>query len=471
MLDVLRQPERLTVASLRTDGGTQPRAGLDEATVAEYTEAITGPNSWPFPPLVAFFDGSHYWLADGFHRLAAAVRFCKQEKIASTSLAVLVDIRQGDRRDAILHSVGANAEHGLRRTNEDKRRAVTRLLHDDEWSQWSDREIARRAKVSDRFVNNLRKELSANRSQMTNTQRTATRNGITYTIDTANIGKAQPAPAPAAQDDKFSYQSRIAAVNLVLNEQPDAAETILDDLRNGRRGWYHDLILCYTDDTDPETWRRVARDIDAVRRPPSAVPPTDNPGLSVDVPAPTPRERRIAEAQSLPPKTYNVILADPPWQYNNTGLNGAAANHYDTMSLTELGGLLWSIGLNIADNAVLFLWVTNPMLEDAFDLINNWGFRYKTNIVWVKDRVGTGFYVRGMHELLLICTRGAMTPIDTNHTPPITSVLKAPTQEHSRKPDQVHDLIERLYPDCNYIELFARRPRPGWDVWGNEVNQ
>lgn len=185
----------------------------------------------------------------------------------------------------------------------------------------------------------------------------------------------------------------------------------------------------------------------------------------------TQRERRIAQAQSLPARTYNVILADPPWQYNNTGVNGAAANHYNTMSLGQLGGLLRTLEMEIADNAVLFLWVTNPMLADAFDLINNWGFTYKTNMVWVKDRVGTGFYVRGMHELLLICTKGAMTPINMSITPPITSVISAPTQEHSRKPDQVHDLIERLYPNCNYIELFARRQRAGWDVWGNEVNQ
>ncbi len=276
-----------------------------------------------------------------------------------------------------------------------------------------------------------------------------------------------PAPAPDAQSDKFTYQSRIAAVNFVLNEQPDAAEQILDDLRQGRKGWYHELILCYTNDTDAETWRRVARDIDAVVRPSSVVsPPTDNKALSPDR-----RAERIAAAQSLPATTYNVVLADPPWQYNNTGVNGAAANHYNTMSFSQLSALPDQIGLDIAPNAVLFLWATNPMLADALDLVHNWGFTYKTNMVWVKDRIGTGFYVRGMHELLLICTKGAMTPINPNSTPPITSVINAPTQEHSRKPDQVHQLIEQLYPDCNYIELFARRQRAGWDVWGNEVNQ
>ena len=224
-------------------------------------------------------------------------------------------------------------------------------------------------------------------------------------------------------------------------------------------------------DQPAETWR------DIVLAPPlspahpltpsPAPSPTDNKALSPE----TPRDRRIAQAQSLPATTYNVVLADPPWQYNNTGVNGAAANHYNTMSFSQLSALPDQIGLDIAPNAVLFLWATNPMLADALDLVHNWGFTYKTNMVWVKDRVGTGFYVRGMHELLLICTKGAMTPINPNSTPPITSVINAPTQEHSRKPDQVHQLIEQLYPDCNYIELFARRQRAGWDVWGNEVNQ
>lgn len=179
------------------------------------------------------------------------------------------------------------------------------------------------------------------------------------------------------------------------------------------------------------------------------------------------RKRTIA--QSLPPKTYNVILADPPWEYSNTGLNGAAATHYDTMSINELSRLLDRIGLTVADNAVLFLWVTNPLLEESFTLIKEWGFRYKTNIVWVKDRIGTGFYVRGIHEMLLICIKGSFTPINTNQTPPITSALHAPTQEHSRKPDRVYEIIESLYPGCNYIELFARRQRPGWDSWGDGV--
>ena len=195
--------ENIALPLLRTDGGTQPRAGLDPSVVADYASLITyaDPDFWPFPPVVAYHDGRDYWLADGFHRIAAMRSQCPTADIPT-------DVRQGDRRDAILHSCGANAQHGLRRTNQDKRRAVMRLLQDDEWSQWSDREIARRTRCSNRFVTNLRHELSVNGSQMADTQRTVTRNGVTYTQNTANIGKSTPAPAPRSEERRVGKECR-----------------------------------------------------------------------------------------------------------------------------------------------------------------------------------------------------------------------------------------------------------------------
>lgn len=140
----------LTLDRLRTDGGTQSRAFVDPAVVADYAAELA--DGAVFPPVVAFYDGSDYWLADGFHRLAAA-RQAGQPALA-------VDLRQGTQRDAVLFSVGANAHHGLRRSNQDKRRAVATLLADPEWAQWSDREIARRAGVgSSSWVGKLRAEL------------------------------------------------------------------------------------------------------------------------------------------------------------------------------------------------------------------------------------------------------------------------------------------------------------------------
>lgn len=185
------------------------------------------------------------------------------------------------------------------------------------------------------------------------------------------------------------------------------------------------------------------------------------------------REELRQHAQSLPDKTYNVILADPPWEYRNTGVIAAAEHHYPTMPIEDISGLLSKLDLKLDKNAVLFMWATNPTLTDGFKVLEAWGFNYKTNMVWVKtelEKPGTGWYVRGRHELLLIATRGSFTPLE-NVSPPIGSVVHAPLQEHSRKPDDFYEIIERLYPNCNYIELFARRTRDGWDSWGNEVEQ
>jgi len=167
----------IAVDTLRLDGGTQPRAELNLVIIAEYAEAMqTGAQ---FPPIIVFYDGTQYWVADGFHRVHAA-KNAGLEKIPA-------DIRQGTRRDAVLYSVGANAQHGLRRANADKRRAVETLLHDDEWRKWSDREIARRCCVHHTTVIRIRQELSL--VHCTSEPRTyITKHGTVATMNTASIG-------------------------------------------------------------------------------------------------------------------------------------------------------------------------------------------------------------------------------------------------------------------------------------------
>lgn len=134
-----------------------------------------------FPPLVVFHDGESHWLASGFHRYAAAA--------AANYGEVEVDVRQGTRRDAVLFSAGVNAEHGLRRTNDDKRRAVRKLLEDDEWREQSDGWIAAAARVSDRFVATLREELFPAASPIGSRMRTVHRGGTTYQMDTRGSGR------------------------------------------------------------------------------------------------------------------------------------------------------------------------------------------------------------------------------------------------------------------------------------------
>lgn len=180
------------ISKIRRDGGTQSRAEINEETVTEYAEAMADPDT-VFPPITVYFDGRDYWLADGFHRLAA------WERIGRTDIPA--EIRQGDRRRAILHSCSANAAHGLRRTNADKRRAVRTLLEDDEWAAWSDREIARRCRVSDHTVAKYRAEILGLTANLRSEQRTyTTKHGTAATMNTANIGK-QSAEIPAERAD------------------------------------------------------------------------------------------------------------------------------------------------------------------------------------------------------------------------------------------------------------------------------
>ena len=177
----------ILVRQIKIDGGTQMRAALDQATVIEYQELLdANPGQWPFPPIVVFYDGETHWLGDGFHRVAAA----------STRRTVIpADLRDGTRRDAILYAAGANANHGLRRTGADKRRAVEVLLRDEEWGQWSNTEIARRCQVSEGTVRTLRGLLERT-SQITKSITRKAADG--RTMDTRAIGARSLAVAPGA---------------------------------------------------------------------------------------------------------------------------------------------------------------------------------------------------------------------------------------------------------------------------------
>lgn len=202
--------KNIAVSSLRLDGGTQQREHLDEATIQDYADAMLSGTT--FPPIVVYSDGVDNWLADGFHRVYAAQRAKVKELPA--------DVRRGDQRSAILAAVGANTANGLRRTNEDKRKAVTTLLGDKEWAKWSDRKIAEACGVSHNFVGTLRPSLSSNDSEA---RTYTTKHGTTATMNTANIGKAKPAPSLGADDETLD-ESETVVVNKQTGEVMDAKD-------------------------------------------------------------------------------------------------------------------------------------------------------------------------------------------------------------------------------------------------------
>lgn len=170
-----------------------------------------------------------------------------------------------------------------------------------------------------------------------------------------------------------------------------------------------------------------------------------------------------------PDGKYRVIYADPPWSYSNDvsagfGGNASASDHYPCMSIQELCDL--PIKDIAEDNAVLFMWVTSPLLEECFPVIKAWGFNYKTSMVWDKMKHNVGHYVSVRHELLLICTRGSCTPDSNKLLPSVVSIERS--KVHSQKPEEFRKMIEQMYTHGNKIELFARTKTEGWEVYGNE---
>ena len=173
-------------------------------------------------------------------------------------------------------------------------------------------------------------------------------------------------------------------------------------------------------------------------------------------------------------KKYNIIYADPPWNYENWG-EGASRNvkgKYKTMSMEEI----WDLPIqNITtENSILFIWVTYPKLIDCIKTIEKWGFVYKTcGFSWIKKNKksdslfwGMGYWTRANNEICLLATRGKPKKISSS----VHQVVLDKIREHSRKPDCIRDRIIELCGDLPRIELFARQKTPGWDVWGNELN-
>jgi len=180
-------------------------------------------------------------------------------------------------------------------------------------------------------------------------------------------------------------------------------------------------------------------------------------------------DARREKTPNLPKGDYDVIYADCPWKYD-IPLRGDPEEHYQTLTPEEI----MDIEPPAAKDAVLFMWAPNPQLENALDVMNKWGFSYKSNLVWVKDKIGTGYYFRGQHELLLICIRGKIgTPKEEDRP---DSVIKAPVGKHSQKPEIIFSIIEKMYPTSSghkYFEMFSRAKteRPGWKHWGLESVQ
>lgn len=180
-------------------------------------------------------------------------------------------------------------------------------------------------------------------------------------------------------------------------------------------------------------------------------------------------------AKLQPSAPFSTILADPPWRFQNS-TGKMAPEHkrllrYPTMELEEI--CLLPVGQVAAARSHLYLWVPNALLAEGLEVMKRWGFTYKSNLIWYKirkdggpDRRGVGFYFRNVTEILLFGVRGSMRTLKPGRRQ--ENIMSTCKREHSRKPDEVYDLVEACSPGP-YLEMFARFGRPGWVQWGNET--
>ena len=404
---------QLDLTKIRTDGGTQPRAQLDGVTVSEYADAMRRGDE--FPPAKVMHDGENYWLYDGFHRVQAARQIGREETD--------VDVEQGTKEDAQWASLAANKRHGLRRSQADKRRAVKRALKHTHGAQASDRKIARHVGVAPKTVSKYRENLESTVEIPQSKKRTGADG---RTIETSSIGSSS---RKSSTGDDSADTSPAAPSPSPSPSTPSGDSADPAPVETGT----------------PTHERQETREE---------------------------RKEQYQERREIEPfpetEEYGVIYADPPWQYNNSGLDeyGHAERHYDTMGVDDLCEL--PVSRIAAEDCALYLWTTSPMIEDAFYVLSSWGFEYKTSYVWDKIAHNHGHYNSVRHEFLLVATRGDGTPERSKLYDSVVSIRRG---EHSEKPPYFRRLLDVLYPSSNKIELFAREEPEAdrWSAWGDEV--
>ena len=236
----------LALSDITLDPDTQPRIKQNKKIAKQYMELLLAGDT-TFPPVVVFQEGNTYYLADGWHRFCAHKDTFKKE--------ISCHIYQGTKREATLYSVGANGTHGLSMTNADKRRAVTKLLEDQEWSAWSNSQIAKRCHVDHTFVGKMRKSLGLNHSDISQERTYTNKQGDVAVMNTANIGKRADQGAevtqPQGADQSCCNQSCAQTIHglnervLALQAELEMKDALISDLENQLAKFREDESLPY----------------------------------------------------------------------------------------------------------------------------------------------------------------------------------------------------------------------------------
>ena len=173
----------------------------------------------------------------------------------------------------------------------------------------------------------------------------------------------------------------------------------------------------------------------------------------------------MSETPELPNKEFDLIYADPPWEYRSgtTDPSREIENHYPTMGLDDIKAL----DVPAKENSVLYMWTTAPKVSEACEVIKEWGFDYRTQAVWDKQKKGPGYWFRARHEILMVAVKGDFSPPEPSDR--VDSVFEISRGKHSEKPKEVRAHLEQAYPEADKLELFSRDGRVGWTMWGNET--
>ena len=175
-------------------------------------------------------------------------------------------------------------------------------------------------------------------------------------------------------------------------------------------------------------------------------------------------KRKHLQPAVMPEGQYDLIYADPPWQYDFAETdNRKIENHYETMTSDDIKNMT----VPSSENCLLLLWATAPKLKEALEVIDSWGFEYKTHAIWNKEIIGMGYWFRGQHELLLVATKGNFSPPQPGDR--VSSIFSEKRQQHSRKPEIIYEYIEKTFSEAKKLELFSRQKREGWSSYGNET--
>lgn len=357
--------QRVPLSAIRTDGGTQARVQLDWLAVDEYAKAMKAGEQFPWPTL--YWDGTDYWLADGFHRVAAAER----AEIKELTCYVI----EGNKRNALLYAVACNTAHGVRRTNADKRRAVLLLLEDKEWGKWSDSKIAHHAQVSIPTVGNIRKELSLRILEI-DSPRLVERNGRTYEMNTATIGKRADAAVVEAEPEPDN----------IFNWTEEAAGPTEEEVEPGKS-------------TEGHEWKKVE---------PESATLNGHSRVSVET-LPSPHLVTTAEFTTPPPITVihgdaqytgdlvadpvHLVVTSPPY---NVGIDYDQHNDNLTTYLPLLGNVWRGCYRTMVEGARICVVVPfgvgrapwTPFAARIMESLQEAGFTLRGQIVWDKNTTG-----------------------------------------------------------------------------------